>query len=93
MGAFQPVPNCSAGRQVYLDWAKCALPYPFDESHSTTCARSFRMNPKTYFVLAGASGKVWVGGDCAAGGEDLTVTAVAEGRDAAEAIHTQLMAL
>jgi dihydropyrimidine dehydrogenase (NAD+) subunit PreT len=31
--------------------------------------------------------RVWTGGDCAAGGEDLTVTAVAEGRDAAEAIH------
>jgi glutamate synthase (NADPH/NADH) small chain len=31
--------------------------------------------------------KVWAGGDCAAGGEDLTVTAVAEGRDAAEDIH------
>ena len=31
--------------------------------------------------------KVWSGGDCAVGGEDLTVTAVAEGRDAAEAIH------
>jgi glutamate synthase (NADPH/NADH) small chain len=30
---------------------------------------------------------VWAGGDCAAGGEDLTVTAVAEGRDAAESIH------
>lgn len=41
--------------------------------------------------LAGTTGKVWVGGDCAAGGEDLTVTAVAEGRDAAEAIHLQLM--
>jgi len=40
--------------------------------------------------LAGTSGKVWVGGDCAAGGEDLTVTAVAEGRDAAEAIHSAL---
>jgi dihydropyrimidine dehydrogenase (NAD+) subunit PreT len=40
--------------------------------------------------LAGQSGKVWVGGDCAAGGEDLTVTAVAEGRDAAEAIHAHL---
>ena len=33
---------------------------------------------------------VWAGGDCAAGGEDLTVTAVAEGRDAAEDIHAQL---
>ncbi len=35
--------------------------------------------------------KVWAGGDCAAGGDDLTVTAVAEGRDAAEDIHARLM--
>lgn len=34
---------------------------------------------------------VWAGGDCAAGGDDLTVTAVAEGRDAAEDIHRSLM--
>lgn len=34
---------------------------------------------------------VWAGGDCATGGEDLTVTAVAEGRDAAEDIHASLM--
>jgi dihydropyrimidine dehydrogenase (NAD+) subunit PreT len=34
---------------------------------------------------------VWAGGDCASGGEDLTVTAVAEGRDAAEDIHAHLM--
>ncbi len=33
---------------------------------------------------------VWAGGDCASGGEDLTVTAVAEGRDAAEDIHMQI---
>ena len=33
---------------------------------------------------------VWAGGDCAAGGDDLTVTAVAEGRDAAEDIHAML---
>ena len=31
--------------------------------------------------------KVWAGGDCATGGDDLTVTAVAEGRDAAESIN------
>ncbi len=36
--------------------------------------------------------KVWAGGDCAAGGDDLTVTAVAEGRDAAEDIHASLTA-
>jgi dihydropyrimidine dehydrogenase (NAD+) subunit PreT len=35
--------------------------------------------------------KVWAGGDCATGGDDLTVTAVAEGRDAAESIHSTLM--
>ena len=36
-------------------------------------------------------GKIWAGGDCARGGEDLTVTDVAEGRDAAEAIHAALI--
>lgn len=35
---------------------------------------------------------VWAGGDCVAGGSDLTVTAVAQGRDAAEDIHAALVA-
>ncbi|MEM7378208.1 MAG: NAD(P)-dependent oxidoreductase, partial [Pseudomonadota bacterium] len=35
---------------------------------------------------------IWAGGDCASGGDDLTVTAVAEGRDAAEDIHAHLTA-
>ncbi|MCR9070259.1 MAG: NAD(P)-dependent oxidoreductase [Alphaproteobacteria bacterium] len=35
---------------------------------------------------------VWAGGDCVAAGEDLTVTAVAQGRDAAESIHRALTA-
>ncbi|MDA7438855.1 NAD(P)-dependent oxidoreductase [Planktomarina temperata] len=35
--------------------------------------------------------RVWAGGDCASGGDDLTVTAVAEGRDAAMDIYTTLM--
>jgi glutamate synthase (NADPH/NADH) small chain len=30
--------------------------------------------------------KIWAGGDCAEGGDDLTVSAVAMGRDAAESI-------
>jgi dihydropyrimidine dehydrogenase (NAD+) subunit PreT len=34
--------------------------------------------------------KVWAGGDCATGGDDLTVTAVAQGRDAAESIARYL---
>jgi len=34
---------------------------------------------------------VWAGGDCTDQGEDLTVTAVAQGRDAAESIHKTLM--
>ena len=46
-------------------------------------------------ILVNGSGKtslpnVWAGGDCATGGDDLTVTAVAEGRDAAENIHIDL---
>jgi len=36
--------------------------------------------------------KVWAGGDCILGGEDLTVSAVAQGRDAAESIHRALTA-
>jgi len=36
--------------------------------------------------------KVWAGGDCVNAGDDLTVTAVAQGRDAAESIHRALSA-
>jgi glutamate synthase (NADPH/NADH) small chain len=35
---------------------------------------------------------VWAGGDCVEAGDDLTVTAVAQGRDAAESIHRALAA-
>ncbi|QKV17546.1 NAD(P)-dependent oxidoreductase [Oricola thermophila] len=35
---------------------------------------------------------VWAGGDCVNAGDDLTVTAVAQGRDAAESIHRALSA-
>jgi glutamate synthase (NADPH/NADH) small chain len=35
--------------------------------------------------------QVWAGGDCIFGGEDLTVSAVAQGRDAAESIHRALV--
>lgn len=46
-------------------------------------------------IVVGADGRtsklgVWAAGDCAAGGDDLTVTAVAEGRDVAENIHAFL---
>ncbi|GAB4359239.1 MAG: NAD(P)-dependent oxidoreductase [Oricola sp.] len=34
--------------------------------------------------------RVWAGGDCVNAGDDLTVTAVAQGRDAAESIHRAL---
>ena len=37
--------------------------------------------------IAALPDRVWAGGDCTAGGEDLTVTAVAQGRDAAEQIN------
>ncbi len=36
--------------------------------------------------------RVWAGGDCAAGGQDLTVAAVQDGKLAAESIHRALSA-
>ncbi|WP_435259023.1 NAD(P)-dependent oxidoreductase [Thioclava sp. FR2] len=41
--------------------------------------------------ISGLPDGVWAGGDCTDGGEDLTVTAVAQGRNAAEDIHKALM--
>ena len=46
-------------------------------------------------ILTDAEGRtsrpgVWAGGDCTGRGVDLTVTAVAQGRDAAESIHRAL---
>jgi glutamate synthase (NADPH/NADH) small chain len=35
---------------------------------------------------------IWAGGDCIAGGQDLTVAAVEDGKVAAEAIHRHLTA-
>jgi glutamate synthase (NADPH/NADH) small chain len=37
--------------------------------------------------------KIWAGGDCVHGGDDLTVSAVAQGRDAAESINRALAAV
>jgi glutamate synthase (NADPH/NADH) small chain len=42
-----------------------------------------RIDPEGRTTMA----RVWAGGDCTDRGEDLTVTAVAQGRDAAESIH------
>ena len=51
--------------------------------------------PNTFDVAAlwaFAPNDVWAGGDCAQGGQDLTVAAVDDGRRAAEAIHRFLSA-
>ena len=47
---------------------------------------------KTYEEGRTSIAMVWAGGDCIAGGDDLTVSAVAQGRDAAESIHRALVA-
>lgn len=49
--------------------------------------------PKIAVNHAGLTSRagIWAGGDCASSGDDLTVTAVAEGRDAAMDIHQTLM--
>ncbi|MGO4909348.1 NAD(P)-dependent oxidoreductase [Pseudorhodobacter sp. W20_MBD10_FR17] len=67
-----------------------------DDTFTLTADQVFKAIGQTLVAPDGMAGpkldlqplaRVWTGGDCAAGGEDLTVTAVAEGRDAAEAIH------
>ena len=47
---------------------------------------------KTDAAGATSLADVWAGGDCTDSGDDLTVTAVAQGRDAAEAINQALTA-
>ena len=58
-----------------------------DAEHPATQDGKIKIDDNGRTSVAG----VWAGGDCATGGDDLTVTAVAEGRDAAEDIHAQLM--
>ena len=48
--------------------------------------RSIKVDGEGRTSLAG----IWAGGDCVAAGDDLTVTAVAQGRDAAESINRAL---
>jgi glutamate synthase (NADPH/NADH) small chain len=36
---------------------------------------------------------IWAGGDCVAGGQDLTVSSVQDGKIAAQSIHQHLMQL
>ncbi len=55
------------------------------------------LSPKGGKIAVSGAGRtglagVWAGGDCTPGGEDLTVTAVAQGRDAAMDIHQHLTA-
>ena len=59
-----------------------------DQSGLTIEAKKIAVDEHGRTSMAG----VWAGGDCALGGDDLTVTAVAEGRDAAEDIHRALSA-
>ena len=66
------------GQKLVQDEALCALELENGR---------IKINPQGQTSLA----DVWAGGDCASGGDDLTVTAVAEGRDAAESIHNALL--
>ena len=50
-----------------------------------------RSKIKVNSLLETSLENVWAGGDCVSAGDDLTVTAVAQGRDAAENIHNKLM--
>ena len=74
--------------QVFSAVGQSFMPSIFEGSDQIPELKSGRIktddNGKTSLA------NVWAGGDCIAGGDDLTVSAVANGRDAAENIHQTL---
>ena len=84
---------------AYTDGSGETLRIPADQVFKAigqTLATDAGLNLEGRKIAVDAHGRtsrpgVWAGGDCASGGDDLTVTAVAEGRDAAMDIHASLM--
>ena len=74
--------------QVFSAIGQSFLPSIFDGSDDIPELQSGRI--KTDDNCKTSLSNVWAGGDCVAGGDDLTVSAVADGRDAAENIHQTL---
>jgi len=74
--------------QVFSAIGQFFLPSIFDGSDDIPDLQSGRI--KTNDNCKTSLSNVWAGGDCVAGGDDLTVSAVADGRDAAENIHQTL---
>lgn len=62
------------------------VPLPLDNEPVALEAGRIAVNDERRTSL----GDVWAGGDCVAGGSDLTVVAVEDGKIAAESIHRQL---
>ena len=75
-----------------VDQVFSAIGQSFTQS-DLTGTRSIELNNgriKTDETGATSVPGIWAGGDCTDRGDDLTVTAVAQGRDAAESIHQEL---
>ena len=73
---------------LYADHVLKAIGQIMEEDHSLPAMQEGKIKVDADFKTS--LEKVWAGGDCIGFGEDLTVTAVAQGRDAARAIHTAL---
>lgn len=74
--------------QVFSAIGQSFLPTILDGSDQIPELKSGRI--KTDENCKTSLANVWAGGDCVEGGDDLTVSAVADGRDAAENIHQTL---
>lgn len=72
--------------QVFKAIGQSFLAETLAESGLALSGGRLRVDAERCTSLAG----VWAGGDCVAGGQDLTVAAVEDGKQAAEAIHRAL---
>lgn len=75
-----------AADQVFKAIGQSFLAETLAESGLALAGGRLRVDGERRTSLAG----VWAGGDCVAGGQDLTVAAVEDGKQAAEAIHRAL---
>nr|WP_092499324.1 NAD(P)-dependent oxidoreductase [Faunimonas pinastri] len=77
-----------AADMVFKAIGQTFVPHALDETGIALTGGRIAVDEEGRTSLA----DVWAGGDCVAGGEDLTVAAVQDGKVAAESIHRELSA-
>lgn len=76
--------------QIPCDRVLCAIGQLFDDASGVESLQREGARLKVDAQFRTSHPKVWAGGDCIAGGEDLTVAAVEHGKQAAESIHRSM---